>query len=132
VTDEHFLIIPNKHIAHTLELDTDQLEEEYVSLKQDLLDYLLLDRQLDYLLFERNIPFNFQKAAHMNVQVIGLPAAGGTLSLEDRVRKLLATFEGQFGSKFEEITDLRGALGNDPSKHFFYLEIPGMKTAKGR
>lgn len=28
--------------------------------------------------------------------------------------------------------DLRGALGNDPSKYFFYLEIPGMKTARGR
>jgi hypothetical protein len=28
--------------------------------------------------------------------------------------------------------DLRAALGNDPTKHFFYLEIPGMKTAKGR
>lgn len=27
---------------------------------------------------------------------------------------------------------MRQELNNDPSKHFFYLEIPGMKTAKGR
>lgn len=92
---------------------------------------------MDYLLFERNIPFKFEKAAHMNVQIIGLPTSGNlSVTLEDRVRKLLKTFEGQFGTKFEEITDremdLRAALGNDPTKHFFYLEIPGMKTAKGR
>lgn len=29
VVDEHFLIIPNKHIAHTLELD-DAHEEDYL------------------------------------------------------------------------------------------------------
>lgn len=28
--------------------------------------------------------------------------------------------------------DLRSELGNDPSKHFFYLQIPGLRTAKGR
>ena len=72
VCDEHFLIIPNKHIAHSLELD-DVQEAEYVSMKQSIVEYLLQDKSLDYLLFERNIPFNFQKAAHMNVQIIGLP-----------------------------------------------------------
>ncbi|TNV85145.1 hypothetical protein FGO68_gene10308 [Halteria grandinella] len=138
VTDEHFLIVPNKHIAHTLELEVgDAIEEEYLKLKQDLVDYIVQERQMDYLLFERNIPFNFQKAAHMNVQLIGLPTQGSlSLTLEDRVRKLLATSEHQFNSKFLEITDremdLRAALGNDPTKHFFYLEIPGMKTARGR
>lgn len=59
MTDEHFLIVPNKHIAHTLELDNDVVEEEYLKLKQDLVDYILQERQLDYILFERNIPFNF-------------------------------------------------------------------------
>ena len=94
---------------------------------------MLLDKQLDYLLFERNVPFKFEKAAHMNVQIVGMPSSS---SLEDRVRKLLKTFEAQFGSKFEEIVDreqdLRSSLGNDPTKHFFYLEVPGMKTARGR
>ena len=28
--------------------------------------------------------------------------------------------------------DLRAAMAGDISKHWFYLEIPGMKTAKGR
>jgi diadenosine tetraphosphate (Ap4A) HIT family hydrolase len=66
VCDEHFLIIPNKHIAHSLELDDIQ-EAEYLSMKSSIVEYLLQDKSLDYLLFERNIPFNFQKAAHMNV-----------------------------------------------------------------
>jgi diadenosine tetraphosphate (Ap4A) HIT family hydrolase len=66
VSDEHFLIIPNRHIAHSLELD-DVQEAEYLSMKSSIVEYLLQDKSLDYLLFERNIPFNFQKAAHMNV-----------------------------------------------------------------
>lgn len=41
-------------------------------MKQGIVDYLLQEKSLDYLIFERNIPFNFQKAAHMNVQIIGL------------------------------------------------------------
>jgi galactose-1-phosphate uridylyltransferase len=105
VTDEHFLIVPNKHIAHSLELD-DAQEEDFTSLKQDLVDYILLDKQLDYILFERNIPFSFHKAAHMNVQIIALPQqASLQISLEDRVRKLLRTMEGQLGAKFVEIED---------------------------
>jgi len=28
--------------------------------------------------------------------------------------------------------DLSSELLNDPEKHFFYLEVPGLKTAKGR
>ena len=27
---------------------------------------------------------------------------------------------------------MRTLLKNDPTKHFFYLEFPGLKTAKGR
>jgi len=40
VCDEHFLIIPNKHIAHSLELDESQ-EAEYLGMKQSIVDYLL-------------------------------------------------------------------------------------------
>lgn len=69
----------------------------------------------------------------MNVQLIGLPSDA---TLELRVRKLLKTFEQQQRIAFKEIEDkdqdLRSALNNDPSRHFFYLEIPGMKTARGR
>jgi len=129
VADEHFLIVPNKHIGHSLELD-DAQEEELTALKQQLIDYLTNKRQMDYIVFERNVPFSFSKAAHMNLQIIGLQAG----ALEERVRKLLKTMEGQ--ARFFEIEDrerdLRQELSNDPSKHFFYLEIPGMKTAKGR
>jgi hypothetical protein len=42
VIDEHFLIMPNKHIAHTLELEVgDAIEEEYLKLKGDLVEYIL-------------------------------------------------------------------------------------------
>ena len=41
---------------------------------------------MDYILFERNMPFKFAKAAHMNTQVIGIPSNS---TLEERVRKLL-------------------------------------------
>ena len=66
IMDEHFLIIPKQHIGHSIEL-SDQQEEQYFSLKKDLIDYLTNKRKLDYILFERNIPFKFQKASHMNV-----------------------------------------------------------------
>ena len=42
------------------------------------------------MIFERNTPFKFQKAAHMNVQIIGLAS---DFNLEERVRKLLKTFQ---------------------------------------
>ena len=51
---------------------------------------------MDYLLFERNVAFKFEKAAHMNIQVIGLgdgAKSQGGIDLEQRVRKLLKTFE---------------------------------------
>jgi diadenosine tetraphosphate (Ap4A) HIT family hydrolase len=70
VTDEHFLIVPKKHIAHSLEL-TEAQETEFNSIKTKLLAYLD-SRKMDYLVFERNTPFKFSKAAHMNVQIIGL------------------------------------------------------------
>jgi len=50
------------------------------------------------------------------------------LNLEERVRKLLNTFQNrntnQRQSPFLEIereSDLRSELNDDPSKHFFYL-----------
>jgi len=39
VVDEHFIIVPKKHIAHSLEL-TDQQEEELHNLKQKVLDFI--------------------------------------------------------------------------------------------
>ena len=88
VCDDHFLIVPKRHIAHSLEL-TEVLEEEFLQLRDFLIDYILKVKQMDYLLFERNSPFKFEKAAHMNIQIMALPK---DVNLEDRVRKLLNTF----------------------------------------
>lgn len=102
-------------------------------MKADIVELISSKKGMDYVMFERNVPFKFEKALHMNAQIIGLPSDS---TLEQRVRKLLKTFEQQQHVTFTEIedreTDLRTALGNDPTKHFFYLEIPGMKTARGR
>ena len=136
VCDDHFLLVPKRHIAHTLEL-TDEVEEEFEMLRDFLLDYIMNVKHMDYLMFERNSPFKFEKAAHMNIQILALPS---DVNLEERVRKLLNTFQSQNTNErqnaFAEITeresDLRAELGNDPSKHFFYLQIPGLRTARGR
>ena len=125
VCDEHFLIVPKSHIAHSLEL-TEGQEDEFVQLRDFLIDYLTNVKQLDYVLFERNSPFKFEKAAHMNIQIIGLPKS---INLEDRVRKLLNTFQNSntnsrqnaFTEIVERDSDLRSELNDDPSKHFFYL-----------
>ena len=92
---------------------------------------------MDYVIFERNIAFKFAKAAHMNVQVIGLQKVD--LQLDERIRKLL-NVDGNYNKRNDESfvemvdreTDLRAELCDDPSRHFFYIEIPGLRTAKGR
>ena len=89
VCDDHFMIVPKKHIAHSLELNS-ALEDEFTQIKDFLIDYLTNVKRMDYLIFERNSPFKFEKAAHMNLQVLGLPQ---DVKLEDRVRKLIDTFE---------------------------------------
>ena len=66
--------------------------------------------------------------------MIGLPTNN---TLEERVRKLLQTVSrtNRGAPPFVEIkreADLKSELGNDPSQHFFYLEIPGLRTANGR
>ena len=65
ICDEHFLIVPKQHIAHSLELD-EQQEEEYLKVKKFLMEYISNQKHMDFLFFERNAPFKFQKAAHMN------------------------------------------------------------------
>lgn len=80
----------------------------------------------------------------MNYQIIGLPQV---FDLEEKIAKLLQTYQlNQVSDKrlkrrpaqagFVEITDresnLRAELNDDPSKSFFYLEIPGLRTAKSR
>lgn len=84
VTDEHFLIVPKQHIASSLELTSVQLKD-YIDQRAILTAYLN-ERSMDFVLFERNMPFKFQKAAHMNTQIVGLPS---DTNLVDRVKKLL-------------------------------------------
>jgi len=72
VCDDHFLLVPKRHIAHTLEL-SDEILEEYERLRDFLLDYITNVKRMDYVLFERNSPFKFEKAAHMNIQIVALP-----------------------------------------------------------
>ena len=80
----------------------------------------------------------------MNYQIIGVPQ---DFDLEEKIAKLLNTYQQNQSSNprlkrrpaqagFVEITDressLRAELNDDPSKSFLYLEIPGLRTAKGR
>jgi diadenosine tetraphosphate (Ap4A) HIT family hydrolase len=88
VLDEHFIIVPKKHIAHSLELN-DQQEEELHNLKQKVFNFITTEKHMDYIFFERNMPFNFAKAAHMNLQIIALPSE---TDLDERVRGLLNGF----------------------------------------
>lgn len=88
VVDEHFIIVPKRHIAHSLEL-SDAQEEELHGLKQRVIAYITAEKHMDYIVFERNMPFNFAKAAHMNIQIIALPSE---TDLDERVRGLLNGF----------------------------------------
>lgn len=42
-------------------------------MKLQLVEYQLNMKKQDYILFERNVPFKFEKAMHMNIQIIGMP-----------------------------------------------------------
>ena len=127
VCDAHFLIVPKKHIAHSLELN-EEMEEEFNLIKTKLVEYIAT-LKMDYLLFERNIAFKFAKAAHMNVQFIGLQKVD--LQLDERIRKLLNGKSNEFIEMPREM-ELREELCDDPTRHFFYVEVPGLRTAKGR
>lgn len=51
------------------------------------------------------------------------------------MRKLLGAFTKSNTGKFVELAKgvtLEDHLGGDPSKHFFYLEVSGLRTANGR
>ena len=70
VCDEHFLIVTKQHVAHSLEL-SEPMEREFNAIKQKIKNYIE-GKKMDWLVFERNCEFKFSKAAHMNVQIIGL------------------------------------------------------------
>jgi len=53
------------------------------------------------------------------------------LQLDERVRKLLKSADGSF-IELEKESDLRAELCDDPTRRFFYLEVPGLRTAIGR
>ena len=90
MSDEHFLIVPKEHIAHSLELNKEQ-EEELQQIKDLVVkEYLVGNRSMDYFVFERNMPFKFSKAAHMNIQVVGFPS---TDFIDEKVKKLLDAYE---------------------------------------
>jgi hypothetical protein len=90
---------------------------------------------MDFIIFERNTPFKFSNAAHMNTQIIGIPQSSqNQFQLEDRAWKLVQKanflFERHeqggykaFKAYYEEHKEV--------APFFFYLELPGMKTAKG-
>ena len=67
----------------------------------------------------------------MNTQIIAIPQKylGGT-TLEDRILKLV----GSTGMVFEEVKEgVKECFGEeDIAKFYFYMEFPGMKTARSR
>jgi len=38
-----------------------------------LCEYFTKELKMEYLIFERYIPFSFEKAMHLNLQVFGIP-----------------------------------------------------------
>jgi len=51
---------------------------------------------MNFLIFERFIPFKFQKAVHLNLQIIGFPYEFG---FEDNIMKLSKLFLDQNSSR---------------------------------
>jgi diadenosine tetraphosphate (Ap4A) HIT family hydrolase len=66
IVNEHFLIVPKLHISSVIDL-SEEMTSEFNQLKQKVLQYITSKLGLDYVLFERNIPFKFEKASHMNI-----------------------------------------------------------------
>jgi diadenosine tetraphosphate (Ap4A) HIT family hydrolase len=57
VTDEHLLIVPKQHIAHSLDFTASQADS-YQETVASVLGFLN-SQSMDYILFERNMPFKF-------------------------------------------------------------------------
>lgn len=74
----------------------------------------------------------------MNTQIIGIPTSKNSSSdylLDERVRKMLKAFTRSQSGQFLELQrgqHLADFFNNDASKRWFYLEVPGMRTANGR
>mmetsp|Transcript_41033 Transcript_41033/g.39548 ORF Transcript_41033/g.39548 Transcript_41033/m.39548 type:complete len:173 (+) Transcript_41033:149-667(+) len=69
IADEHVLIVPKKHLAHSVQLNEEE-EKELKEIQDKVIATMGKDNSFDYILFERNMSFSFQKASHMNIQVI--------------------------------------------------------------
>lgn len=90
VIDEHFLVVPKQHIPNQVQvINDDSLREEYLKIKNMVISNLSKKGQ-SFFAFERFIPFKFEKAQHLNLQIIAIP--GNHQNIGDKIEKLSAMF----------------------------------------
>jgi len=95
ICDDHYLIVPKTHIGNQVEIYQKEQMEELNEIKKMVISHLK-EKKMNFLIFERFIPFKFQKAVHLNLQIIGFPYEFG---FEDNIMKLSKLFLDQNSSR---------------------------------
>lgn len=129
IDNYHLIVAPKFHIKNFLSIPNDLFEElEYIV---KVLKKFYIDNNLEFIIFEKNLPYNDEKAKHMILNIVGIKKE---FSFEifnkafDYLKRNKLNYESHAADEWGLI-DLKNENNNEIYYH--YLDIPvGFSTGK--
>jgi len=117
----HLIISPKLHIKNYLAIPEDLLFELDFILRN--LKKFYSDNNLEYIIFEKNLPYNDEKAKHMILNFIGIKK---DLSFDvfDRTLDILKKNKLKFETHDANEWDIQNLKYEKPDCNYHYLDIP--------
>eukprot|EP00743_Colponemidia_sp_Colp-15_P006571 GILK01007080.1.p1 GENE.GILK01007080.1~~GILK01007080.1.p1 ORF type:complete len:636 (-),score=121.89 GILK01007080.1:14-1921(-) len=126
IVPQHVLLLPITHYPSYLAVPDDVAKE--IEQYKDALRSFFASQNQEVVIFERNVPMSNSSAMHMNIQVVPIPKEAAS-----EARPTAESMGHANRINFESLPsdgDIRTVL--PPSEPYFYLELPGLNTAKGK
>jgi len=124
----HLIVAPKFHIKNYLNIPNDLYNELVYIIK--VLKKFFIDNKLEYVIFEKNLPYNEEKAKHMILNIVGIKKE---LSFEifektfDCIKKNKLKYESHASDEWN-LGDLKK---ENPECFYHYLDIPvGLSVGK--